>query len=84
MICYFWKDLQSLMRVEIKQQDQELNNFKDLVKKAVGAQVKVAIRFRSYACKINQYCVQDSWPTTTKTNTKSQTMKDLKTKKLKS
>ena len=48
------------MGVEIEQQGQELNNFKELVKKAVDAKVKAALRLCSYTCKINQYYFQDS------------------------
>ena len=53
MIRYFQKGLRPSIKVEIKQHGQELNSFGGLVKKAVDAKAKAALRPCFYACKTN-------------------------------
>ena len=44
MICYFRKGLKPSIKVEIKQQDQEAMDFKEMVQRAVNAEAKAALR----------------------------------------
>ena len=69
IIWHFQEGLQPSIRVEIKQRGQELDSFKELVKKTVDAKAKAILRPRSYACKINQYYLWGSWPSVAKTST---------------
>ena len=43
------------MQVEIEQRSQELNSFKEIVKKAVDTKAKAAFRPHSYACNTDQH-----------------------------
>ena len=72
------------MRVEMKQRGWKLDSFKELVEKAVNVEAKAALRPCSYVCETDQYCLQESWLSTTKANTKGQPMKDLRVKEPKS
>ena len=53
MIRYFQKVLQPSVKVEMEQRGQELDSFKELVKKAVNAKAKAVFRPRSYAHETN-------------------------------
>ena len=57
MIWYFQKAFRPLVRVEIEQWGQELDSFKELVKKAVDAKAKIALQPHCYAHKIDQHCL---------------------------
>ena len=76
MIQYFRKSLRLLVWVKIEQRGQELNNFEEIVEKVVDAKVKAALRPRFYTCNTDKYCVQGSWPSTAKTSTQGQPIKD--------
>ena len=80
MIWYFQKGLRPSIRVKIEQHGQELNSFKELVKKAVNAEAKAALRPRSYACKTDQHCLQDSRPSAAKASTHGKPMKHSRIK----
>ena len=84
MIRYFQEGLCLLLRVKIEQRSRELDSFKELVKKAVDAKVKAALRPRFYICKIDQYCHRGSWLSAAKTNSQGQPMKDQRVEKPKS
>ena len=56
MIQYFWGNFQPSVQVEIEQRGRELNNFKEIVKKAIDAKAKAIFRPYSYAYNIDQYC----------------------------
>ena len=66
MIKYFWEGLHSLVRVKIEQRGRELDNFEELVKKAVDTEAKAALRPRSYARKTDPNCLRDSRPSAAK------------------
>ena len=51
MIWYFRESLRLSVRVKMEQRGQELDSFEELVEKTVDAEVKTALRPRSYACK---------------------------------
>ena len=53
IICYFCKGLNLSLQVEIEQRDWELDNFKELVQKAVDVEAKAAFWPRSYICDID-------------------------------
>ena len=44
MICYFREGLKSSIKIEIEQQDWESMDFKEMVQRAVNAEVKVGLR----------------------------------------
>ena len=69
MIWYFWEGLRLLVQVEMEQRGQELNSFKEIVEKAVNAKAKATLRPRSYACNVDQHCLQGSQPSAAKTIT---------------
>ena len=68
------------MQVKIEQDGWKLNSFERIVEKAVNAKTKAAFRPCFYACNTNQQYFQGSWPSTAKTNTQDQLMKDLQVK----
>ena len=53
MICYFRKGLKPSVQAEMQQRGQELDNFEELMQKAVDAEAKAAFRPRSYICNTN-------------------------------
>ena len=84
MIRYFREGLRPSVRVEMEQRGRELDSFEELVKKAVDAKAKAALRPRSYARETDQHCLQSSRPFAAKTNTQCQPMKDPRVEKPKS
>ena len=60
---------------------QELNSFKELVKKTDNAEVKAALRPHFYACETDQHCFWRSWPLAAKASIQGQLMKDPRVKK---
>ena len=69
MIQYFQEGLCPLLKVEMEQCGQELNSFKEVVKKAINAEAKAAFQPRSYARKTNQHCLRGSRPSVDKAST---------------
>lgn len=65
------------MRVKIAQIGQEFDNFDEIIKKTVNAEVKAFVRPRSYIYKIDQYCTQASCGVATKFYTSGLFIKDL-------
>ena len=53
----------------MEQRSRELDSFKDLVKKAIDIKTKAALWPRSYAYKIDQYCLRGSQPSAAKAST---------------
>ena len=53
----------------MEQRGQELDSFEELVKKAVNAEGKAALRPLFYACKTDQYCIRKSRLSTAKAST---------------
>ena len=84
MIWDFGKGLWPSVRVEMEQRGQELDRFKELVKKTVDAKVKAALKPRSYICKTNQHCLWGSWPSAAKASTYIQLVRDPRVEKFKS
>ena len=84
MIRYFREGLQPTVRVEMEQRGQELNTFEELVKKTVDAEAKATFQPHCYARKTDQYCLWSSQPSTAKTTTQNQPMKDPKVEEPKS
>ena len=84
MIWYFQKGLCLSVRVKIEQRGQELNSFKELVKKTVDVEAKTALQPRSYACETDQNPLRGNRLLVAKASTKGQPMKDPKVKKSKS
>ena len=71
------------MQVKIEQRGQKLDNFKEIVKKAIDAKAKAAFRLCSYAYDTNQHYLWGNWPLAAKTNIRGQPMKDPQVEKLK-
>ena len=86
MICYFRKDLKLSVRAEIELRGQELNNFEELMQKAVNVEAKAVFWPCSYICNTNQYCLWDSFPahfTTAKILPQGYQINDPRVKELK-
>ena len=83
IIWYFQKDLCLSVTVEMKHCSQEFDSFDELVKKAVNAEPKAALRPCVYICKTNQHCFWGKRLSIAKTNTQSQLIKDPRVEKLK-
>ena len=60
------------MQVKRKQRVRKFDKFKEIVKKAVDAEVRATFRSCSYARNIDQYRLQGSWLSAAKTNTQDQ------------
>ena len=58
MLRYFWEGLQLFVLAKLKYQDLELKSFNQMVKKAVNAEAKSALRPRIKTKKIDQNCPQ--------------------------
>ena len=69
MIWYFQKSLRPSIKVEMEQRGQELNSFKELVKKTVDVKANAPLRPCFYACKTDQHCLWGSRPSAAKANT---------------
>ena len=44
MICYFWKSLKPSIKIKMEQQVQALASFKEMVQKAINAEVKASLK----------------------------------------
>ena len=69
------------MKVKIKQCNQNLNGFEEIVEKAVDAEVNTILRPCSYAYDTDQHFFWDNQPSAAKSSIKSQPIKDLRVKK---
>ena len=76
MIQYFREGLRPSMQVKMEQRGQKLNSFEEIVKKAIDAKAKAALRPCSYAHNTNQHCLWGSPPSGAKTSAQGQLMKD--------
>ena len=56
MLRYFQEDLKLSVLAELEHQDFELENFDQMVKKAVNTEAKLALRPRSSTKEIDQNC----------------------------
>ena len=68
MIWYLREGLRPLVRVKMEQRGRKLDNFEEIVKKAVDAKAKAAFKPRSYARDTDQHFFQSSWPSAAKTS----------------
>ena len=75
MIRYFQKGLRPLLRLKMEQRDPEIDNFEELVEKAVDPKAKAALRPRFYTCKTDQHHLRGSRPSAAKANTQGQPMR---------
>ena len=64
----------------MEQRRRELDSFEELIKKAVDAEAKAALRPRFYARKTDQHCLSDSQTSAAKASTQGQPMKDPRVK----
>ena len=62
MLRYFWKGLKPSILAELEHWDLELENLDQMVKKAVDAKAKSALRPRSSTKEIDQNCPRGSRP----------------------
>lgn len=51
MIQYFWEGLKPLVRIEKEQGGWEVNNFDEIVEKAVYVKIEANFKSRSYICE---------------------------------
>lgn len=68
------------MRVEIEKRDRELDNFDELVEKAIDAKVKDALRPPSYNREIDQYSASGNYHIVNKSHGQGPSIKDPRTK----
>ena len=81
IIWYFQEDLWLSIQLEREQRGQELDSFKEIVKKTVDAKVKAALKPCSYTCNTHQDYFRGSRLAVTKTSTQGQSKKDLRVEK---
>ena len=62
MLRYFWESLKLSVLAELKHWNLELESFDQMVKKAVNAEPKSALRPRSSTKKMDQNCLQGNRP----------------------
>ena len=65
MLRYFWKGLTLFILAELQNKNLVLENFVQIVKKAVVAKVKANLRPRAITCNIDQQCHWGSWSANT-------------------
>ena len=65
IVRYFQEELKPSIKAKIDQDTTHLDNYEELVAKAVGAKVKVGLRPSSYMQEANLQVLQRSWPTHT-------------------
>ena len=62
MLKYFRKGLKPLVLAKLEHRELELESFDQMVKKAVDAKAKSALRSCSSTKKIDQHCSRGNWP----------------------
>ena len=75
MLRYFWKSLKPFILAELEHRDLELESFDQMVKKAVDAEAKSALRPRSSTKEMDQHCPRGNRPANS-TKSQGSTMKD--------
>ena len=78
MLRYFWEDLKPSVLAELEHRDLELESFDQMVKKAVNAEAKSALRPRSSTKEMDQHCPRGNRPANS-TKSQGSTMKDPRT-----
>ena len=82
MLRYFWEDLKPLVLAELEHQDLGLERFDQMVKKAVNANAKSALRPRSSTKKIDQNCSRGNrLANSTVAKSQRSAIKELRTEK---
>ena len=82
MLKYFREGLKPSVLAELKHQDLELESFNQMVKKAVDAEAKSALRPRSSTKKMDQNCSQGNRPAnSTVAKSQGSAMKDPRMEK---
>ena len=61
MLRYFQKGLRPSILAKLQNENHELENFFQIVKKAVAAKAKANLRSWATIKNIDQYCPQGSW-----------------------
>ena len=74
MICYFREGLKPSIKIEMKQQDRESTNFKEMVQKAVNAEAKAGLRSSIMVRDLDIRCPRGHCPSNS-TISKVQTQK---------
>ena len=75
MLRYFRKGLKPSILAELEHRDLKLESFDQMVKKAVDAEAKSALRPRSSTKEMDQHCSRDN-QTANSTKSQGSTMKD--------
>ena len=75
MLRYFWKSLKPFILAELEHRDLELESFDQMVKKAVDAEAKSALRPRSSTKEMDQHCPRGN-QLANSTKSQGNTMKD--------
>ena len=60
MLRYFWEGLQPSILAELQNEDHELENLLQIVKKAVAAKAKANLRSWATTNNMDQHCSQGS------------------------
>lgn len=81
IIWYFREDVKTLVRVEIKKRNWELNSFDEIVQKTVDTEAKTAFRPRFYIRETNKYCSPGNCLTVIKSLAQGPSMKEFSAKK---
>ena len=78
MLRYFWKSLKPFILAELEHRDLELESFDQMVKMAVNAEAKSALRPCSSTKEMDQHCLRGKRPTNS-TKSQGSAMKDPRT-----
>ena len=80
MICYFREDLKPSIKIEMKQQDRESMDFKEIVQKTVNMEAKPGLRSSTMVRDLDTRCLKghrQSHNTSSKMQTQSSSNNDL-------
>lgn len=65
MLKYFWEGLRLSILAKLQNKNLELENFVQIVKKAIVVEAKANLRARATTHNMDQHCLQDFWSTHT-------------------
>ena len=65
----------------MEQRGQELDNWTEIIKKAVDVEAQASLQPSFYIKEIDQECLRGNWPNSTKASTQSNSIKDSRTEK---
>ena len=84
LIRFFREGLRPSIRVQIEQQGRELDNWTEIVEKAVDAEAQASLQPTSYIKEMDQRCLRGNRLNSTRASTKSNSIRDPRTEESRS